>query len=109
MTLQQAKDEVYGKHFDKNGRMWLPTTFEYNKMDDEAAELYAEAKAKEFGEYLIKNLNTENVEQADEYMFSEKYYETFKQSTENCLHEFKLDGNSEIPFDLFCKNCGKKA
>lgn len=47
MTIQLAKDQVYKKHFDKNGEMWMPTRFEYSKMDNEAAELYAASKAKE--------------------------------------------------------------
>ena len=47
MTIQEAKDQVYKKHFDKNGEMWMPTRFEYSKMDNEAAELYAASKAKE--------------------------------------------------------------
>ena len=47
MTLQEAKDQVYKKHFAKNGEMWMPTRFQYSKMDNEAAELYADAKAKD--------------------------------------------------------------
>lgn len=55
MTLQDAKDQVYKKHFAKNGEMWMPTRFQYSKMDNEAAELYAESKAKDFAEWLHDN------------------------------------------------------
>ena len=55
MTLQEAKDIVYKKAFEDNGTMWMPTRFEYSKMDNEAAEIYAEAKAKEFAEWVNEN------------------------------------------------------
>ncbi len=29
--------------------------------------------------------------------------------SEQCAHEYKVDDNSDIPFDLICQKCGKTA
>lgn len=129
LTLQQAKDEVAKNNGWENWKTMTEDMSHHNRsmLFEQAAEIYAEAKAKEFAEWLHENrwysftggkwnYTFENGTSISDATYEKNYrktteqlYETFKQSTENCLHEFKLDGNSEIPFDLFCKNCGKKA
>ena len=36
-----------------------------------------------------------------------KLYDVVGRS-EQCAHEYKVDDNSDIPFDLICQKCGKK-
>ena len=84
MKLQEAKEQIAEKEGFNNWEEFSEFTNYANDYEiafNEAAEIYAEQKAKDYGEYLIQNLNTENVAQDDAYLFSEKYYEQFKNST----------------------------
>ena len=64
-------------------------------------------------QFTLNKQSVDDSEKSGEVFCSKRCSEQFYLSvvvgrSEQCAHEYKVDDNSDIPFDLICQKCGKK-